>query len=112
MADYKIVGKNIRNRRVEIGMTLEELAKLTGYADRTGVYKIESGKNNLNHEKLLLFANALQTTPAKLLGVKENPITIDRLLSLGFDKEKMEKLTLNDIEEIRSHILTILDRKK
>lgn len=35
-----------------------------------------------------------------------------RLLSLGFDKEKMEKLTLSDIEEIRNHILAILDGKK
>lgn len=112
MANLKILGENIKKRRIELGITLEELAKLTGYASKSGVAKVESGNSNINQNRIFDFAKALQTTPATLLGVPENPISINRLLSLGFDREKLERLTLSDIETIRNVIINILDNKK
>ncbi len=62
------VGKKIKLRREELGMTQEELAEKTGYKDRSSINKIEKGGNNLPQTKIVAFAQALQTTPSYLLG--------------------------------------------
>ena len=62
---------NIKKRRMELGMTQDELAKLCGYTDRSSIAKIESGKIDLTQSKILLFAEVLRTTPAELMGWNE-----------------------------------------
>ncbi len=62
------LGKRIRQRRIELGLTQEELAKRVGYTSRSSVNKIEIGKNLLTQPKIITFANALQTTPSFLMG--------------------------------------------
>ena len=62
--------ENIKNRRIELGMTQDELARLTGYTDRSSIAKIESGKVDLTSSKILLFADVLKVTPTELLGWK------------------------------------------
>lgn len=66
------LGKRIRQRRIELGLTQEELAKRVGYTSRSSVNKIEIGKNLLTQPKIITFANALQTTPAYLMGWNDN----------------------------------------
>lgn len=62
------IGKQIRNRRLELNISQDELAKRTGYSDRTAISKIESGLRDIPQSKISLFADALSTTPAYLLG--------------------------------------------
>jgi transcriptional regulator with XRE-family HTH domain len=62
------VGERIKLRREELGMTQEELAQKVGYTSRSSVAKVESNANGMVQSKLVAFANALQTTPAFLLG--------------------------------------------
>lgn len=64
--------KRIRNRREELNMSQEELAKRIGYKSRSSINKIEMGENDIPHSKIEAFANALNTTPAYLLGLEEN----------------------------------------
>ncbi|MDR1516445.1 MAG: helix-turn-helix domain-containing protein [Synergistaceae bacterium] len=59
---------NIRKRREELGLSQEEVAKLAGYRDRSSITKIESGLVDLPQSKIIALAQALKTTPAKLLG--------------------------------------------
>lgn len=59
---------NIRNRRLELGMSQQELADKLGYKSRSAVNKIELGINDLTQSKIKLFAEALNTTPAYLMG--------------------------------------------
>lgn len=40
--------KNIRSRRLQLGMSQEELAQKVGYTDRTSIAKIEAGKVDLS----------------------------------------------------------------
>lgn len=68
MAD---IGKRIKARRNELGMTQEELAKKIGYKSKTTIAKIESGVNDIVQSKVLAFAEALSTTPAYLMGWEE-----------------------------------------
>ena len=59
---------NIRKRREELGLTQSQLADLAGYADKTMISKIEKGAVDLAQSKIVLIANALQTTPRVLMG--------------------------------------------
>lgn len=67
IADMKI-GDRIRNRRLELGITQEQLAKKLGYKTKGSVTKIESGYQNLTQPKIVAMAKALETTPAYLMG--------------------------------------------
>lgn len=60
--------KNIRLKREQLGMSQDDLAGLVGYTSRTSIAKIEGGKIDLPQSKVELFARALHTTPAELLG--------------------------------------------
>ena len=66
------IGANIRRRREELGLSQEELADRVGYKTKSAVNKIEQGVNEVRQNKIVVFANALETTPAVLMGwVKE-----------------------------------------
>lgn len=60
--------KDLRKKRK---ISQEELAKMTGYTDRSSIAKIEKGKVDLSETKIQLFATALNTTPAYLMGWEE-----------------------------------------
>lgn len=61
---------NIKTLRENLKMSQDELAKKVGYKDRTSIAKIESGKVDLSQSKIFAFANALNTTPEELMGLK------------------------------------------
>ncbi|MBE5035527.1 LexA family protein [Gallibacter intestinalis] len=59
---------NIKNRRIELGMTQSDLANKLGYADKSMIAKIESGKVDLSQSKIVAFADALNIKPSDLMG--------------------------------------------
>lgn len=63
-----IVYTNIKNRRLELGMTQDMLAEKMGYKDRSTIAKIETGKVDITLKQLRKLADALDTTQMKLLG--------------------------------------------
>ena len=65
------VGNNILIRRKALGLTQEELAKKMGYTSKSTINKIEMGKNDIPHSKIVKFAEVLETTPAFLMGWEE-----------------------------------------
>lgn len=65
MAD---IGKRIKNRRKELGITQEELAQKLGYKNKSTIAKIENGTNDIVQSKVVEFAKALDTTVAALMG--------------------------------------------
>lgn len=67
IADMNI-GDRIRNRRLALNMTQEELAKKLGYKTKGSITKIESGYQNLTYLKIVAIAEALNTSPAYLMG--------------------------------------------
>lgn len=54
-------------------MSQDELAKKCGYTSRSSISKLEKGEFNLPSDKIILLANALDTTPAYLMGWDDNP---------------------------------------
>lgn len=62
------IGDRIKSRRIQLGMTQEELALKLGYKSKSSINKIEIGVQDLPQKKIEAFAKALETTPAELMG--------------------------------------------
>lgn len=71
---------NIRNRRKELGMSQEELAKKVGYTSRSTIARIENGEIDISRSKILAFADALNTTPSALMGWTEEQDESDHII--------------------------------
>lgn len=69
--------ERIKQLRAEKGLSQQELAKLTGYQDRSSIAKIESGVVDLPQSKILLFAKALDVSPEKLMGLSDGRRTME-----------------------------------
>lgn len=67
----------IKMKRVELGLTQEELAKKSGYTSRSTINKIEAGLIDLPESKITAIANALNVTEAFLMGWEEEPFYIN-----------------------------------
>ena len=65
------IGDKIKERRLELGYSQEELAKKLGYTSRSTINKIENGTNDIVQSKVVEFATALDTTVAYLMGWSE-----------------------------------------
>ena len=65
--------KNIKKLRKEARITQEELARRTGYTDRSSIARIEKGEIDLPQSKIKQFAEALGVTPGALMGWEEEP---------------------------------------
>lgn len=112
------VGERIRRRREELKMTQDELAQKVGYTSRSSVAKVEANANGMVQSKLILFAEALQTTPAYLLGWTEASATeyqkadtiSDIIIKLRSDDELLEivKDVCNLSDEQRVVVKTLL----
>ena len=73
-----MIGKQIRKRRKELKISVDELARRIG-KDRSTVYRYENGDiENFSIELLLPMAEALETTPQQLLSTI---VTSDERLS-------------------------------
>jgi repressor LexA len=77
--DMSTIGERIREKRVESGMTMDELAERMGYKSRTSIYKIEHNITDLPLSKVSEFAKILNTTSNYLMGWKEKEEKIKNL---------------------------------
>ena len=60
--------ENIKRRRIELEMSQETLANLTGYKTRSMICDIEKGRVNIPYDKIIAFAKALKIEPEDLMG--------------------------------------------
>ena len=86
------IGKRIRSRREQLGMTQEKLASRLGYKSKTTIAKIENGTNDIVQSKVTEFAKVLDTTPAYLMGWTQ--------LDGNVVNEKEPELTARDERDI------------
>ena len=72
---------NIRECRKAAKMTQEELARRTGYTDRSSIARIEKGEIDLPQSKIKQFAEVFGVSPGELMGWDEKPA--DELEGMG-----------------------------
>ena len=65
------LASKVKQRRIELGLSQEELAKMMGYSSRTSINKIENGRP-VSQKIIVRLAEALETTPAYLMGWEDN----------------------------------------
>lgn len=65
-------GQRVKSRRLQLGLSQEDLSKRCDYAARSSINRIEQGKLDLPQSKIMQLSNALQTTPAWLMGWSES----------------------------------------
>jgi len=67
------LSSRIRQRREQLGLSQEELAARMGYRSKSSITKLEKGINDLPRAKLEELAEALDTSPAWLMGLIDLP---------------------------------------
>lgn len=115
------IGDRIRDRRILLDMTQEELATKIGYTNKTTISKIENGANDFPRNKLLKFANALDVSPEYLLtgqtdvtSTYVSPAQCDKILS-DWRTQQAQRMKLYDNisqmynSDIASHIMMLLE---
>lgn len=90
------IGEIIKNRREELKMTQDELARLVGYKHKASITKIESGERKLMQDKILVFSKALRFTPEQLM---------------GWDTKATEQMTFTDKEKEHIKKYRALDQR-
>lgn len=110
-----IVGQRIKQRRKELKMSADALAKKLG-KDRSTIYRYENGDiENMPLDILEPIAKALKTTPQYLMGweevQKKNDVMADIILKMNQDEELFEmvqKLSNLGIEK-RAAVKSVLN---
>lgn len=67
------IGQRIKKRRLELGLTQEELAEKMGFKSKSAINKIELGINDITQSKVVKFSKVLNTTTAYLMGWEKEP---------------------------------------
>lgn len=65
------LGKKIKTRREQLGLSQDELAKMLGYKHKSSINKIELGAADVPRAKVPAFAKALGMTAAEFSGWTE-----------------------------------------
>ena len=113
--------ESIRSRRIALKMTQQELAQKLGYKSTSTIAKIESGVNDIPQAKLSAFADALNTTPAELMGLNsvapvhnlpENTVTCT--ISKGKPQlevriRELDSLSVKDLNRVISVIKPLIE---
>ena len=106
---------NLKKRRLELGMTLKNVADIVGVTEST-VRKWEVGIiANMKKNKLEKLANALQTTIPYILGLEDNEdkktskiinkyIELENLVKSEKEKEDILEEVLKNMELIKFRI--------
>ena len=92
--------EKIKLLRKQKKISQEKLAALTGYSDRSSIAKIEQGKVDLSETKIKIFANALGTTPAYLLGWEDENITSTSALKIPVLGNVAAGIPISAVEDI------------
>lgn len=113
------IGDRIKQRRIELNMSQDELARRLGYKSRSSINKIERDASGLPQTKIAAIASALQTTPSYIMGweevQKKNNATADIVLRLRSDDEffslveKLNKLSAEQLASVKQ-IVDVLQK--
>lgn len=103
------VGKRIKIRRKELGMSADELAIKIG-KDRSTVFRYERGDiENLPLDVLQPIANALLITPQALMGWEETDTTTENSSSISEAKRELLDLVESCSDEEVSRLLQMME---
>ena len=115
------IGERIKQKRIELQLSQDELAKKVGYKSRSSIQKIESARK-LPLSKVEIMASALDCSPGYLMGwedKKDNKTIEEKLSATNSEKSERIKKIINilensdpDVQDAVANLLESLQRKK
>jgi transcriptional regulator with XRE-family HTH domain len=72
------IGRRIRKRREQLGLSQDDLAIMMGYSGRSAISAVENDKRDISWENVCKYAKALKCSPSYLMKW-EDPIPEDDL---------------------------------
>lgn len=102
------IGKRIRKRREELGITQAELAIKLGYKDKSSISKIEKESNDIYQSDVLKFAQALGTSVQYLMGWTDENEDFKQLFKISEQETDIIVAFRNADEIDRRSVLRIL----
>lgn len=111
-----ILYENIKKFRKQTKMSQEELAKRTGYTDRSSIAKIEKGMVDLSQTKIQQFADVFGVSASELMGWEENKkAVINEDNSISESKKQLlalaEQCSEEDAEKLLQMMQILLGKK-
>ena len=98
-----MIGNIIRQRRIELGMTQEELAHKLGYKSKSTINKIEIGVNGISQSKITDFAAALDCSPYLFIeGIEHDPVPSDAVMEYA---KRLSELS----PELQDNVMKYID---
>lgn len=106
--------KNIKKRRLELGLTQTDVAVRMGYADKSMIAKIEKGLVDIPQSKIILFAEILRTSPSDLMGLDGVETDTGHCMSVFESSllESFQRLNVSGQKKVIEYISDLLDNEK
>ena len=113
------IANKIKSRRIQLGLTLEEVAQAVGVG-RSTVQRWESGLiRNMGRDKIALLAKVLQISPVELVPMPDKAVSEDdeRLEALHQDPrlcllfDRTRKMSHADVETMLAVAASILKER-
>lgn len=101
------LGERIKKRREELGLTQADLAARLGYKSKVSVSNAENDRDDMTTTRIYKYADALDTTPAYLMGWLEEE-TIKETLESELYLSRFKAYDLRDFWAY--HILEVGDK--
>ena len=79
--------ERIKTLRIQSRLSQDELARLTGYTDRSSIAKIEAGKVDLTESKSTAFANVFGVSPSYIMGLSEDGAPAPQMVLSSDEKD-------------------------
>ena len=104
------IGDKIREQRIKLGLSQEELALKMGYNGRSTIAKIESGAVEVSHTKVVQYAKILGVSVDYLLGTGDDSVEINAIeqpavhITVGQRIRKRRKELNITLEEIGEYV--------
>lgn len=99
-----MIGRKLKMRRLELGMTQEELAHKLGYKSKSTINKIELNHHDVSQSKLMKLADALDCSPSYLLDDDSSDLSSDNLAKALALYDKYQ----NAIPQVRAAVDSLL----
>lgn len=103
-----ILYENIKKFRKQMKMSQEELAKRTGYTDRSSIAKIEKGSVDLSQSKIQQFADVFGVSASELMGWEDEKTATKDDSGLSEAKQKLLALAESCSEEEAERLLQMM----
>ena len=111
------IADRIKQRRIELNMSQQELAEKVGYKTRSAINKIELGHRDIRQKQIQAFAIALNTTTEYLMSgtvdTQKNTCTIhDEDLKFALWGGDCDEITAEMLNDVKKYAEFIRSKKK